>query len=80
MQQRIHLGRRDGSHVDTAGRYGAYPVDYDDEEEEALLGDERAPCDEDVFPSDEDCDALAADIDEFEGVVVDVDPDEISQE
>eukprot|EP00959_Pyramimonas_sp_CCMP1952_P225345 4712781-Pyramimonas_sp.AAC.1 len=61
------------------GRCGAYLVDYGDEEE-ALLGDECAPCDEDVFPGDEGYGALAAGTDEFEGVIDDVDPEEISQE
>eukprot|EP00959_Pyramimonas_sp_CCMP1952_P168264 3516129-Pyramimonas_sp.AAC.1 len=69
-------GRDDRGH----GRYGAYPVDYVDGEEDALLGDECAPCDEGVFLSDAGYDALAADIDEFEGVIDDVGPDEISQE
>ena len=70
------VGRDDRGH----GRYGAYPADYDDEEE-ALLNDECGMCDdEDIFISEEDYDALAAAIDELEGVIDEVDPDEISQE
>eukprot|EP00959_Pyramimonas_sp_CCMP1952_P199694 4177032-Pyramimonas_sp.AAC.1 len=56
------------------------PADYDDDEEEALLGYERGVRDEDGLLSDEGCDALAADIDEFEGAIGGVDPEEISQE
>ena len=68
------VGREERGHQ----RYRAYPVDYDDEEEEALLGDECGVCEDDG--SDVDYDALAADIDELEGVIDDIDPDEISQE